>query len=271
MNLNNKSIVVVGSSGELLNHSLGKKIDEFDIVIRLNRGITKGYEQYVGSKHDIWTCGCCTEYYINMGNSELQSYQKGLNKESKESILNQLSEIWILRQKKPHHTNTDTSMFSKYDINLKIYREDYDNRHFDIYKDNGFKPTMGIVALKVLTDTVDKVYITGIDLYGYIFTELDRKKAPYEYKWYYHNERNRRCPVHHNQKSSCHSWQEDAKYVKSLIKQGKLIVLKEDTEITKSKLLPKQDTKCRVCNKSMSIYKWQDNICNKCVLNKDNW
>jgi len=52
---------VVGSSFDLLNSEYGKEIDRHDIVIRFNHAITRGYEEYVGSK---------TDYRIN-GKSDL--------------------------------------------------------------------------------------------------------------------------------------------------------------------------------------------------------
>jgi len=47
-------IIIVGSGSSVLDKELGKKIDSFDIVVRLNNYEIKGYEKYVGSKTTIW-------------------------------------------------------------------------------------------------------------------------------------------------------------------------------------------------------------------------
>lgn len=43
-------IAIVGNSPDLLKHEWGKEIDDHDIVIRFNSFVTKGFEQYTGSK-----------------------------------------------------------------------------------------------------------------------------------------------------------------------------------------------------------------------------
>ncbi|KAF3691370.1 CMP-N-acetylneuraminate-beta-1,4-galactoside alpha-2,3-sialyltransferase [Channa argus] len=48
-----KTCIIIGNGGILTNKSLGKKIDEFDVVVRLNGAPLKGYEKDVGSKTTI--------------------------------------------------------------------------------------------------------------------------------------------------------------------------------------------------------------------------
>ncbi|XP_035699296.1 CMP-N-acetylneuraminate-beta-1,4-galactoside alpha-2,3-sialyltransferase-like isoform X2 [Branchiostoma floridae] len=48
-----KRCIVVGSGGILLGKKLGPQIDDFDIVIRMNNGPVKGYEEDVGHKTTI--------------------------------------------------------------------------------------------------------------------------------------------------------------------------------------------------------------------------
>uniref|UniRef100_A0A673CSW3 CMP-N-acetylneuraminate-beta-1,4-galactoside alpha-2,3-sialyltransferase n=1 Tax=Sphaeramia orbicularis TaxID=375764 RepID=A0A673CSW3_9TELE len=45
-----KTCIIVGNGGILANRSLGQRIDEFDVVIRLNEAPVKGFEKDVGSK-----------------------------------------------------------------------------------------------------------------------------------------------------------------------------------------------------------------------------
>ncbi|KAF7649780.1 hypothetical protein LDENG_00136190, partial [Lucifuga dentata] len=45
-----KTCIVMGNGGILTNKSLGQRIDEFDVVVRLNEAPVKGFEKDVGSK-----------------------------------------------------------------------------------------------------------------------------------------------------------------------------------------------------------------------------
>ncbi|XP_071391201.1 CMP-N-acetylneuraminate-beta-1,4-galactoside alpha-2,3-sialyltransferase-like isoform X2 [Centroberyx affinis] len=49
-NLSCKRCIIIGNGGILANRSLGQKIDEFDVVARLNEAPVKGFEKDVGSK-----------------------------------------------------------------------------------------------------------------------------------------------------------------------------------------------------------------------------
>ena len=53
----NKSVIVVGNSPSLLGKKLGKFIDSYDIVVRINKFKLDGYEKDVGSK--------CNAFHIN--------------------------------------------------------------------------------------------------------------------------------------------------------------------------------------------------------------
>jgi hypothetical protein len=46
--------IIVGNANSLLQSCNGNLIDSFDLVIRLNKFQIKGYEQYVGTKTDIY-------------------------------------------------------------------------------------------------------------------------------------------------------------------------------------------------------------------------
>uniref|UniRef100_A0A4W6ECV2 Lactosylceramide alpha-2,3-sialyltransferase n=1 Tax=Lates calcarifer TaxID=8187 RepID=A0A4W6ECV2_LATCA len=45
-----KTCIIVGNGGILANKSLGQRIDQFDVVVRLNEAPVKGFEKDVGSK-----------------------------------------------------------------------------------------------------------------------------------------------------------------------------------------------------------------------------
>jgi len=55
--LQQKSVIVVGNSTEIVDHSFGPLIDSFDVVVRLNAGTPIGREQALGTKTTIWSTG----------------------------------------------------------------------------------------------------------------------------------------------------------------------------------------------------------------------
>jgi hypothetical protein len=66
-------IIVVGNAASLLKQKNGKLIDSFDVVIRLNKFVTKGYEEYVGKKTNIY-CSKWVNMKFNINN--LTNYNK---------------------------------------------------------------------------------------------------------------------------------------------------------------------------------------------------
>ena len=52
------SVLIIGNGTNALDEKLGKKIDEFPFVVRLNDYVTEGFEKYIGSKTDLWFCAC---------------------------------------------------------------------------------------------------------------------------------------------------------------------------------------------------------------------
>ena len=54
--------IIVSNSPSILKKEYGEIIDGFDIVIRMNKCVTKGYERYIGSKTDIWSSA---KLYLN--------------------------------------------------------------------------------------------------------------------------------------------------------------------------------------------------------------
>ncbi|MEE6468280.1 hypothetical protein FKM82_008239 [Ascaphus truei] len=55
-NISCKKCIVVGNGGVLRNSTLGKKIDTYDVIIRMNSGPVLGYEDDVGRKTTFRLC-----------------------------------------------------------------------------------------------------------------------------------------------------------------------------------------------------------------------
>ena len=54
----NKRILLVGNSVEILNYNLKDKIESYDTIVRFGQGIpNKDNEDKIGSRTDIWVTG----------------------------------------------------------------------------------------------------------------------------------------------------------------------------------------------------------------------
>ena len=53
LDFSDKTCVVIGNGGSVLDKELGQKIDEHDIIVRTNLGMSEGFEKHVGSRTDI--------------------------------------------------------------------------------------------------------------------------------------------------------------------------------------------------------------------------
>ena len=61
--MSDKKIIIIGNSPTITSSKLGKVIDEFETIVRFNNFVTDGYEQFVGSKTDIWAIGTSSSIF----------------------------------------------------------------------------------------------------------------------------------------------------------------------------------------------------------------
>ena len=67
-------VIIIGNSPSILLHKYGEQIDSYDVVIRLNRCVTKGFEKYTGEKIDIWATTHGSERFRNMDDFVPENY-----------------------------------------------------------------------------------------------------------------------------------------------------------------------------------------------------
>ncbi|MBD3319963.1 MAG: hypothetical protein GF350_02605 [Chitinivibrionales bacterium] len=248
VNLNNKSIIVVGCAGSLKNSNLGKKIDEFDIVIRINKGYTKGYEKDVGSKNTIWVSYDSINLPLSL--NRRFEYYHGLNTDEIKELVKSVKEIWYLSFNKSDLDRTKEDDLIEYlglSIPTKTLNERYRNKLNAIHH----KPSTGLITILLLLLLVDKFYITG-------FTINDNNSSEY---WHYFS-KFKGQPKYNNTQ---HNWYIERQYIKKLINENKVINLTNESKIEKSKLSSKPKIfKCSNCNMNNYIYKWEVMKCNYC-------
>ena len=129
--LENKNVVLVGNSVEILNYKKGNFVESHDVVIRMGRGIPRPrHYEAIGKRTDIWVTGFLRAEQM-MDRPELKGVPKLLNR----TRINLLT-ARALDVPEQFHT-----MFSDNEL-LEIYRE------FG-YKNNETlgRPSNGFIAL----------------------------------------------------------------------------------------------------------------------------
>jgi len=66
--LENKRVAIVGPSPHLIDMGLGKKIDQYDIVCRVNEVHPTGFENFYGNRTDIMFNNCGSDFIEELGN-----------------------------------------------------------------------------------------------------------------------------------------------------------------------------------------------------------
>lgn len=242
-----KSILLVGNGGSLKDSNLGKKIDEFDEVIRINEGKTKGWEQDAGMKFTIWATFNPEKKF----KKHIDGYRsRGYSDTEIQEILKGIHEVWYVAPRVEL---------------LKAW-------HFDNLLQDGIiirhlaprtlreisriirEPTTGFMLIYLLSKMYDKFYITGFDFLGHsgiipkfhhYFTD-----TPLEPVELYERE--------------IRDLDGEYAYTKKLIDERKILQLTNDTVIEKSEYIGTDTAKGFKCGHITRYYWWENDICNIC-------
>lgn len=244
MNLNNKSIILIAPGGSLKDSNLGNKIDKFDVIIRVNNSVTKGYEIDVGSRTDI--SSSLDAHWLPVSISKESKGRilddKVHNDEQTINYLKGLKEIWLMECSDRGFKNIDSKWLDKSYTPLihsfassKYYTNEYN------------APTTGINMLYYLVNTVDKIYVAGFDMYG----RWNPKGKDMDY-WHYYDVKKKKIPQPDT--GFHHDFDNQFKYLMELKKQGRVIFLDKDCDIQKSQSKQKLYT-CNDCGKTYYKYR----------------
>jgi len=265
MELNNKTICLIGSSGILRDSKLGKLIDKFDIVIRVNNAITYGFEEDVGTKFDIWITfnpeqlpnPWTHKKWLRFGETFKMLRELRLSDNDISEHLSSVKEVWYTTWKEKDLTENwmKDELLVKYldDPDIRVQSLEYAKL---CKKELGLKQGTGFNAIWVLSKMLDHFYIAGFDFYGN--TNLKNKYL------YYYNDRDI------NSMPMIHDGNLEYKYVKNLIDDGKVIMLDNNTNITPSEFISRiKHSECEVCGYKYDVYEWQQDICSRCKYEQD--
>lgn len=125
-------VIIVGNGSSLLDVENGKKIDDFDIVVRFNSYKINGYELFVGKKTDVWFT---------------------VNKSHIDEVFDKVYvHSWQYDHKK---CEVYKEVYSKIPC-IKISRKDVENTGFEY-------PSTGLIAIFKMLESYSSVTITGFD------------------------------------------------------------------------------------------------------------
>jgi hypothetical protein len=145
------SIIIVGNGPTLLDKDNGRKIDNFDIVVRFNAYSIEGFEIQVGTKTDFW---------FNTVNFQNKQKESRLNKHYKRVIWH--SWQWDDQMDKAYQEFVE--FFSDKDVNLSKIVKETTTQMCEYVDDMTYvNYSTGAIAIWMLVKEFGHVTITGFD------------------------------------------------------------------------------------------------------------
>lgn len=178
------SVAVIGNSANVLNEELGRYIDSYDVVCRMNNYQIEQYELFIGKKTDL--------YVTSLFNRPLKTTEE-LRRQSVKTVFvsRPMSAKYAynvalgeMLKNYPKIKGMDPSFVSE-----AVFDELYD--HLQIKNENsGKNPTSGLTFLYTLLKNVElgDVFIAGFDF----FASAKGKKALHYYKEDYYDRNDER-------------------------------------------------------------------------------
>ena len=146
--MNNQSILIIGNGESILNNKLQDKINAFDVVLRINNYQTTGYEEFLGTKTDIWFNGANSKLTTpdRIPGRVVVAIPSGVFLKHEEDILSYVS-------KRINMKNKEFSLIPKDDI---LYYESIVGHT---------RLTTGQYAIMWALKNYEEVYIHGFDFF----------------------------------------------------------------------------------------------------------
>lgn len=247
--MNDKSVILIGNGFCLKDSNLGKEIDEFDEIIRINDWKTVGYETDAGTKTTVWTIYNPLKGMINFKNSYIDMGYDPI------PIAKGINEIWYVCW----NPNNIMNSWKNNTILKELQIYDKVKRHISISTSKKIRrmidpPSTGFSLIWILTHMYKRIYITGFDFWDERYK--DEKYHHYYGKKLRESVKNR--GIHHMDK--------EYELVQELITEGKIQQLDRSQYISRSKF--RYDSiECRVCDtcgNTSNMYPWEQPICHYC-------
>ena len=192
---NENDIIIIGGGQSILNHKIGEFIDSFPTIGRINNYKTYGFEEFIGSRTNIW---------FNGANQGLKK-----NKVIPHRVV-VLIPPKILAEKggKIHDRIIRRLNTEKYELVPKKYMDKFESEV------NTQRLTTGTNSILWAIENFNRVYIHGFDFFIDSKTHYNDGKIK---KWLIENGLIKKAQKHNTAK--------EKQYIEKLISQGKIIKL----------------------------------------------
>ena len=146
-------VILIGPSKSLLKDKLGKKIDSFDVVCRMNLGgapviVNEENKSFIGTKKNVWLCKhlACFNMFPDPGYDKLVGFAQGsaMYPMTPETI-SKFSHVVQQASKKGAET---------LDSCIQILKS---------FNNFNSRPSCGILSIFYLLERYNKIYICGMD------------------------------------------------------------------------------------------------------------
>ena len=165
----NKDVILVGNSVEILHYNNGPLIDSYDTVVRFGKGFpTPSIEHAIGKRTDIWQTGILRRHMVNkFPDAQVSLFNRSRIYLDKE----------ILKEKLPNYTTIN--MYT----DVELYK---------IYEEFGFtdpgkyspRPSQGFIALLFFTrkiPTYKSLTLIGFDFFAKRYEDKVGSGRPYSW------------------------------------------------------------------------------------------
>lgn len=164
-------VIIVGNSTSVLSEELGSTIDSYDIVVRINHCVTKGYEKFIGKKIDIWST-------TNTNMSRASAFSHNFIPENFSS----LKSIWHRTSKTRYRSMIPQH---KHISEYVMYKTNDFRKNFGYLVDSNWflKGTNQEMCTGLLTILTSTLFYKDVTVVGFTFYTEDnaQKKADYSY------------------------------------------------------------------------------------------
>ena len=156
-------VLLVGNSSIDESKKYGKLIDDFDLVVRFNRYSTSGFEEYIGTKTNIWVLNRAIPLKKSAVSYDIKS--KFIeNKNDNKELESMLMLTYVSSQDEVDDLIMKTDHFSNFQVGNTFEVSRYLRECWDRFMNTPFyKPATGIISVMYFLQRYDKVCLHNFD------------------------------------------------------------------------------------------------------------
>ena len=197
-------VILIGNGSSVLDNEMGEYIDsEFDLVYRINRFKTKGFENYVGTRVDGWFLAETGAQWIGSSTEEVEGSIRYKDFEY----------IFLVMPNFKLNSTEHRNLSSVLNDEIQLIPSKYEDDINSIVDLKPMWPTSGLVAIQFLLENYQNIHIHG----------FDGKSKKYEYIHYYDGGDETRLTERWHRPRIDHNIELEKKYLNMLRKDKKVI------------------------------------------------